>query len=99
MLKAGWVSIPNFQTRVLIGTASFVGMLLLVGWISINEPSRMDVFTQQFHGRSIENGAAIFQSTCATFHGIDAKGIAGSAPGLNNTIQFLNENPAKLHRS
>ncbi len=96
MLKAGWVSIPNFQTRVLIGTASFVGMLLLVGWISINEPSRMDVFTQQFHGRSIENGAAIFQSTCATCHGIDAKGIAGTAPGLNNPMLFLKDNPAKV---
>src|SRR5258708_36361554 len=96
MLKAGWVSIPNFQTRVLIGTAAFVGMLLLVVWISINEPSRMDVFTQQFHGRSIENGTSSSQSTSAPCHGIDGKGIAGTAPGLNNPMLFLKDNPAKV---
>src|SRR5260221_24359 len=95
MLKDGWVSIPNFQHRVLIGTASFVGILLLVGWISINEPSRMDVFTQQYHGRSIENGASLFQNTCAACHGIDGKG-SGRAPALNNPMLFLKDNPAKV---
>jgi len=96
MLKDGWVSIPNFQTRVLIGTASFVGILLLVGWISINEPSRMDVFTQQYHGRSIENGAVLFQNNCATCHGIDAKGTTNTAPALDNPMLFLKDNPAKV---
>jgi mono/diheme cytochrome c family protein len=95
ILKAGVVLVPNFQNRVLLGTATFVGMLLLVGWIAVNEPARMDVFTQQYHGRSIENGALTFANTCATCHGIDGKGIKERAPALNNPMLFLKENPGK----
>ncbi len=93
MLKAGRVLVPNFQHRVMLGIGSFVGTLLLVGWVIINEPARMDVFTQQFQGRSIENGAATFISACATCHGADARGKAGVAPGLDNPMLFLKDNP------
>src|SRR5579859_6683874 len=93
MLKAGRVLVPNFQHRVMLGIGSFVGTLLLVGWVVINEPARMDVFTQQFQGRSIENGASIFVSACATCHGVDARGKEGVAPGLDNPMLFLKENP------
>src|SRR5690349_1547668 len=95
ILKAGSTLVPNFQQRVLLGTATFVGTLLLVGWVAINEPARMDVFTQQYHGRSIENGAILFQNNCATCHGIDAKGQTGVAPALNNPMLFLKTNPAQ----
>lgn len=94
-LKPGFVTVPNFQQRLLLGIGSFVGMLLLVGWIAINEPARMEVFTQQFNGRSIENGATLFLNNCATCHGVDGKGIAERAPALNNPMLFLKENPAK----
>src|SRR5205823_4174356 len=96
ILRAGSVLVPNFQHRVLLGTATFVGMLLLVGWIAVNEPARMDVFTQQYHGRSIENGALTFANNCATCHGIDAKGIPERAPALNNPMLFVTQNPAKV---
>jgi hypothetical protein len=96
LLKPGAVLVRNFQNRVLWGTASFVGMLLLVGWISVSEPARMDVFTQQYHGRSIENGALLFLNNCATCHGIDGKGIQGKAPALNNPMLFLKDNPARV---
>src|ERR1044071_4475311 len=93
ILKAGSTLVPNFQQRVLLGTATFVGTLLLVGWVAINEPARMQVFTDQYHGRSIENGAILFLNNCTTCHGIDAKG-SGRAPALNNPMLFLKDNPA-----
>jgi len=93
MLKAGRVLIPDFQARVLFGVATFVGMLLLVFWVAVNEPGRMDVFTQQYHGRSIEAGASTFLNNCSVCHGIDGKG-SPRAPALNNPMLFLKENPA-----
>lgn len=81
------------HNRILLGVTFFAGILLLIGWIAINEPGRMDVFTTQYQGRSIENGAATFLSTCATCHGVDGKGIKGKAPALDNPMLFLKTNP------
>jgi mono/diheme cytochrome c family protein len=80
------------QNRVLLGITFFVGMMLLVGWIAINEPARMDVFTKQYQGRSIENGAVIFQNNCSTCHGMD--GLGGQGPGIKNPMLFIDKNPA-----
>src|SRR5579859_7714693 len=82
------------QNRIILGVSFFVGILLLIGWIAINEPGRMDAFTTQYQGRSIENGAAIFLSTCAACHGVDGKGIKDKAPALDNPMLFLKTNPA-----
>jgi len=95
MLKPGSVLVSDFQQRVLLGVSMFVGMLLLVGWVAVNEPGRMEAFTNQYQGRSIEAGAAIFVNNCATCHGQDGKGINGRAPALNNPMLFLKDNPAK----
>lgn len=94
-LFGGGVLVTNFQTRVLLGLSFFAGIVLLVGWVAINEPARMQVFTAQHQGRSIEAGAAIFLNTCSTCHGVDGKGIKGRAPALNNPMLFLKTNPAK----
>lgn len=83
------------QNRVLLGITFFIGIMLLVGWVAINEGGRMAVFTDQYNGRSIENGAAIFLNNCSTCHGVDGKGIAGKAPALNNPMLFLDKNPAQ----
>jgi mono/diheme cytochrome c family protein len=55
----------------------------------------MEVFTQQYHGRSIENGATLFLNNCSRCHGSDGKGT-GLAPALNNPMLFLRDNPAKV---
>jgi mono/diheme cytochrome c family protein len=94
ILKAGVTLVPNFQQRVLLGTATFVGTLLLVGWVVINEPARMQVFTEQYHGRSIEAGAILFLNNCSSCHGVDGKGQTAVAPALNNPMLFLKDNPA-----
>lgn len=86
----------NVQNKILLGIASFVGIMLLVGWVAINEPARMAVFTEQWHGRSVERGAALFLNNCTTCHGPDGKGLPGVAPALNNPMFFLTQNPAKV---
>lgn len=86
----------NIQNKILLGIASFVGIMLLVGWVAINEPARMAVFTEQWHGRSIERGAELYLNNCTTCHGLDGKGLAGVAPALNNPMFFLPDNPAKV---
>jgi cytochrome c2 len=97
MLKVGRVIVPNFQFRILLGISSYVGIVLLVLWIAINEPARMESFKQQFLGRSIENGAVLYRSFCASCHGEDGKGQTGIAPALNNPMLFLKENPARTN--
>jgi mono/diheme cytochrome c family protein len=86
----------NFQNKLLLGIGAFVGTMLLVGWIAINEPARMEVFTTQWQGRSIERGAALFLSSCSGCHGPDGLGLIGVAPALKNPMLFLNDNPAKV---
>jgi mono/diheme cytochrome c family protein len=95
LLKSGYVTMPNFQHRVMLGVGTFTGMLLLVLWIAVNEPGRMQVFTEQYHGRSIENGATLFLNNCSRCHGTDGKGT-GQGPALNNPMLFLTQNPAKV---
>ncbi len=82
------------QNRIILGITFFVGIMLLVGWIAINEGGRMSVFTDQYNGRSIENGAVIFQNNCSTCHNIDGKGQTGRAPALLNPMLFADSNPA-----
>jgi cytochrome c2 len=54
----------------------------------INEPARMVEFESGFKGRSIEAGAALFQSSCTPCHGIQGKGIEGVGPSLNAADLF-----------
>lgn len=80
--------IEKIENRILVGILSFVGIMVITGWIAINEPARMQAFEQQFTGRSIERGAYLFNQNCSTCHGIDGKGLQGRAPGLNNPHLF-----------
>ena len=86
----------NIQNKVVLGIASFVGIMLLVGWVVINEPARMEVFTQQWEGRSIERGAELYLNNCYSCHAEDGLGLSGYAPALKNPMLFLEENPGKV---
>ncbi len=78
----------RIETRILVGITMFVGILVLVGWVAINENARMASFERQFLARSIERGAYLFAANCSTCHGHDGRGLAGRAPGLNNPHFF-----------
>jgi len=80
--------VERIEHRILIGTTAFLGIMVLVGWIAINEGGRMASFDQQFLARSIERGGGLFIANCAECHGPDARGTTGVAPGLNNPQLF-----------
>lgn len=80
--------IPKIENRILVGVVSFVGIMVLLGWAAINEGGRMAALEQTYHARSVEQGAALFANNCSTCHGVDGRGQAGRAPGLNNPQFF-----------
>lgn len=79
---------PKIESRVLVGTLAFLGIMALTGWIAINEGGRMRSFETQFLARSIERGANLFAANCTTCHGPDGRGLTGVAPGLNSPMLF-----------
>jgi mono/diheme cytochrome c family protein len=75
---------PKIESRILVGTLAFLGIMALTGWIAINEGGRMRDFETQFLARSIERGAGLFATNCTSCHGLDGRGLTGIAPALNN---------------
>lgn len=79
--------VERIEHRLIVGTVAFLLIMVLVGWIAINEGGRMQAFERQYNARSIERGAAIFVTYCAECHGTGL-GISGVAPGLNSPYLF-----------
>lgn len=80
--------IDKIENRILVGITAFVGVMILVGWVAINENARMAASERQFLARSIERGAELFAANCSTCHGNDGRGLLGRAPGLNSPHFF-----------
>lgn len=68
--------------RVVLGTILVALSMIIVSFVLLDEPARMESFTAGYKGRSIETGATIFSSTCAPCHGNNGQGIEGVAPAL-----------------
>ncbi|MFN8527756.1 MAG: c-type cytochrome [Anaerolineae bacterium] len=77
----------KIESRILAGTVAFLALIAIIGWIAINEPGRMLAFENQYNGRAIERGAALFNTNCSTCHGTDGLGSA-RAPALNSPYLF-----------
>lgn len=88
MLQFGRMLVDRIENRILVGIVAFVGIMVLVGWVAINENARMASFTRQYNARSIERGAELFASRCTTCHGADGRGLTGQAPALNSPAFF-----------
>lgn len=88
--------LESIEQKVVLGAIFIIGLLLLLGWVVINEEGRMQAFTGQFASRSIERGAAIFQNNCSTCHGVNGEGIPSRAPALNNPSLFNGDRLAQL---
>ena len=80
--------IRSIESRILTGITMFVGIMILVGWVAINEEARMQAFVRQHTGRSIERGAELYASLCSECHGEEGHGAGDRAPGLNNPHLF-----------
>ncbi len=87
-MKLNRLIFERLDHRILVGTVSFLAIMVLVGWIWINENARMAAFEEQYLARSIERGAELFGASCSSCHGIDGRGAIGIAPGLNNPNLF-----------
>lgn len=83
--------LPTMESRIITGILSFTGIIILFAWVAINENARMEEFTQRFEGRSVENGAILFENNCSTCHGQLGYGIAGVAPALNSPQFFSHD--------
>jgi mono/diheme cytochrome c family protein len=86
--KQPFMEFPSVESRVIAGILFFAGTLIILGWAAINEPARMEEFTERFDGRSVETGAILFENNCASCHGPDGFGNVGVAPALNNPFLF-----------
>lgn len=80
--------IRSIEGRILAGISMFVAIMILVGWVAINEEARMQAFVQQHTGRSIERGAELFASLCSECHGEEGLGSGDRAPALNSPHLF-----------
>lgn len=80
--------IEKIENRILVGIIMFLGIMVLTGWVAINEPGRMQAFAEQHRARSIERGAELYSANCSTCHGVYGYGILGRAPALNNPSLF-----------
>lgn len=76
------------EQRALYGTLIFFATIMAVGWVMLNEPARLDAYTDQFDGRSIQRGALIYANNCSSCHGPFGQGAPGVAPNINS-VEFF----------
>ncbi|MBI3763144.1 MAG: c-type cytochrome [Chloroflexi bacterium] len=76
------------STRVVVGTILLVATAILLAYVAVNEPARMENFTAAYNARQIEAGAALFETNCIGCHGQKGQGIPGVAPTLNHKALF-----------
>ncbi|HUS94323.1 MAG TPA: c-type cytochrome [Patescibacteria group bacterium] len=57
------------QIKVVIGTISFMLVMIILGVAALFEPARLEETADAFVGRQIEKGAVIFHDSCAECHG------------------------------
>ena len=67
--------------------STLIGIIALL-LVLVSEVPRMEAQTINWQGRSVENGATLFDSNCATCHGPNGQGLLGRAPGLNSYYFF-----------
>jgi len=74
--------------RVVVGTAAFVLMMILLGYVLVTEQGRMTNFVEAYDSRQVEVGAALFQNNCTPCHGDQGKGLDDVGPALNAADLF-----------
>jgi mono/diheme cytochrome c family protein len=74
--------------RVIVGTLSLVITMIVVGYVAVTEQDRMANFAIAYDAREVEVGAALFESNCATCHGLRGQGVPAKGPALNTPELF-----------
>lgn len=89
--------VERMEHRILVGIVAFLAIMVVTGWVAINEGGRMAAFDRQYTARSIERGAALFVANCSECHGVNGLGQTGRAPALNNPALFGHDFTAELN--
>jgi len=76
--------------QILVGTFATIATVAALLLVGLNEPARMAETERAQLARSIQNGAAIYETYCTGCHGTKGEGIPGVAPALN-TPQFFTQ--------
>lgn len=94
------------QVKVVIGTIAFMLTMIILGYAALREPERMAAFTGAREGRTIETGAKLYISNCASCHGIEAQAevcedasgnsIACTGLPLNSYFLVCGDQPERL---
>lgn len=74
--------------RVIVGTLSLVITMIVVGYVAVTEQDRMANFAIAYDAREVEVGAALFESNCATCHGLRGQGVPAKGPALDTPELF-----------
>ncbi len=61
------------QVKIIVGTLAFMLSMIVLGFVTLGEPARLERFTAAFVGRQAENGAEIFASNCSSCHGVNGR--------------------------
>jgi len=82
----------NILLKITVGVLVFLGIAGAFLWVSYTDMSpagtRMADQEANWAGRSVENGALIFEANCVGCHGVQGQGIPGVAPALNTEAFF-----------
>lgn len=83
------------RVQITLGILLTIVGLLVVAWVGVNEPKRMEEATASWEARRIEYGAELFERNCTSCHGVDAQGTPGLAPPLNSR-ELLEQRAAEM---
>lgn len=78
----------NTLLKITIGILAVLGIALATSIVGFRELDRLSEREANFAGRSIENGAKLFETNCIGCHGVQGQGIPGVAPALNSANFF-----------
>ena len=78
----------NTLLKITIGILAVLGIALATSIVGFRELNRLSEREANFAGRSIENGAKLFETNCIGCHGVQGQGIPGVAPALNSANFF-----------
>lgn len=59
--------------KILVGIVAIVLIMILMGFVVLNEPGRLTAVASVKHGRNLEQGAHIYADNCASCHGVYGK--------------------------
>lgn len=80
--------VRNIANKLIWGLIASLVTVICIGLTGMTEDTRMELQTENWEGRGIENGAKIFADNCATCHGRQGQGLPGIAPALNSNYFF-----------